>query len=423
MRSLLFAMALSTLLGAQTLTTPEEIRKALAQVPADETDPWLDCAVAPIKPVLSFGLRLQAGYTFRFRLGQFPGPGHKLTVLTTVTPEGSKQPIHLIDRLGLPAIPRSDMDGESGGGFFVGEGRYQVNWLLFDEQGRKCMNSWGIDARLGRADRAVKLVIPPGSVTELSLGRGPARRADPVPPRRLTILLDAAPFTFGRSATAMIDSSDQVMLLGALSALVERVPASSVRLVVFNLEQQKELLRRDGFTLESIDEVARTLNELKLGKVDVQVLQSRTGHLDLLAGLINRELRADPPADVVIFLGPRERYHDKLPAKALEPHSGAAPRFLYLACRAPRQVQGGLAGDQGSDVASGMLLDMTPAWDGVKDNPTSRKPVRGVIPDSPERLPDTVSLVVGALKGKTLDIDSPSQFAKAIQAIERPGGR
>ncbi len=424
MRSLLFAMALSRLLGAQTLTTPAEIRSALAQAPANETDPWLDCSVAPIKPVLSFGLRLQAGYVFRFPLGQFAGPGHSLTVLTTVTPEGVREPVHLVDRLALPAIPRTDLDGESGGGFFVGEGRYQVNWLVFDEQGRKCMKSWAIDARLGRAGRDVKLAIPPDSVTELSLGgAGPARKPDPAPPKRLTILLDAAPLTFGRSATSMIDSSDQVMLLGALSALLERVPASSVRLVVFNLEQQKELLRRDGFTLQSMDEVARTLNELKLGKVDVQVLQRRTGHVDLLAGLIDGELRADPPPDVVIFLGPRERFHDKLQAKALEPHSGASPRFLYLACHSPRQVQGGLAGDLGSDVASGTLLDISPTYDGVYDNPTSRKPVRGVIPDSPERLPDTVSLAVGVLKGKTLDIDSPSQFAKAIQAIERTKGR
>lgn len=422
-RYVLLALVLSPLIGAQTLTTAEEIRRALAQVPADETDPWLDCAVAPIKPVLSFGLRLQAGYVFRFPLRQFPGPGHSLTVLTTVTPEGSREPVHLIDHLALPAIPRTDMDGESGGGFFVGEGRYHVNWLLFDDQGRKCMTSWGIDARLDRAGRAVKLVMPPDSVTEISLGAGPVRRPDPVPPKRLTILLDAAPLTFGRSATSMISSSDQVMLLGALSALLERVPASSVRLVVFNLEQQKELLRRDGFTLQSIDEVARTLNQLKLGKVDVQVLASRTGHVDLLAGLINGELRADPPPDVVIFLGPRERFHDRVSAKALQPHSGAAPRFLYLACHAPRLVQGGVVGDQGSDIASGMLLDVTPAWDGVKDNPTSRKPVRALIPDSPERLPDTVSLAVGTLKGKTLDIDSPSQFAQAIQVIERPAGR
>jgi hypothetical protein len=242
------------------------------------------------------------------------------------------------------------------------------------------MKSWAIDARQGRAGRSVKLVMPPDSVTELSLGAGPARNPDPVPPQRLTILLDAAPLTFGRYATSMIDSSDQVMLLGALSALLEHVPALSVRLVVFNLEQQKELLRRDGFTLQSIDEVARTLNELKLGKVDVQVLQSRTGHVDLLERLINGELRAEPPPDVVIFLGPRERFHDKVPAQALEPHSGASARFLYLACHSPRQVQGGLAGDQGSDVASGVLLDQTPAWDGVKDNPHVSKTSAGPDP-------------------------------------------
>lgn len=46
-----------------------------------------------------------------------------------------------------------------------------------------------------------------------------------------------------------------------------------------------------------------------------------------------------------------------------------------------------------------------------------------MLPDSPERLPDTVSEAVGTLKGKTLDIETPSQFAKAIQTIERPAGK
>jgi hypothetical protein len=39
----------------------------------------------------------------------------------------------------------------------------------------------------------------------------------------------------------------------------------------------------------------------------------------------------------------------------------------------------------------------------------------------PEGVPDTLTHAIGELKGRTLRIDSPQQFAKAIREIERAG--
>ena len=52
---------------------------------------------------------------------------------------------------------------------------------------------------------------------------------------------------------------DRILLLGTLASLLERVPTTSVRLVVFNLDQQRELYRQDGFSTPGFNEVARSL--------------------------------------------------------------------------------------------------------------------------------------------------------------------
>jgi hypothetical protein len=156
------------------------------------------------------------------------------------------------------------------------------------------------------------------------------------------------------------------------------VPARSVRLVVFNLDQQKTLLRQDAFAPGALGRVAQALNGTELGLVDYHVLQNPHGHVDLLAGLMNLELRAEPPSDVVVFLGPETRYVDKLPPTALEQPTGATPQFFDLQFK-----------------------------------PYFR---------AGSSLPDSISLATAKAKGKTFVIRTPADFGKAIEQIERRGG-
>src|ERR1022692_3268551 len=438
---LIAVLLIPSLADAQSLVDSSTIAGTLARFAGQMGETPLRCEVTPIKPALNFGFRLEAGYTFRVPLNQFSGPDHSLTVVTRIATEGSLPPVFLLDTLRLPPVPPTGIEGEFGGGFFLGEGHYRVNWMLIDDRGRTCFKDWQLDAELGRGDRLVKLVMPPNTVAELSLRASPAadRHPDSVRPMRLAILLDAAPLSGGGNRSSL-SSSDQVFLLGALSALLERVPATSVRLVAFNLEQQKEIFRRDGFTLDSLDEVAGSLDQLQLAKVDYQALQFPTGHLDLLARLINQELRAEPPSDAVIFLGPRERFHEKLAADALDKSRGEVPRFFFLPYQAPldlpdpqapRTLRDPMSGPGGrGGVRGGGTPSLLSAPDMMSGPPPGDRgddtsggwgagSLRTTLPDSQERLPDTVSLAVARLKGKTIPLQSPDQFAKAIEQIER----
>jgi hypothetical protein len=234
-------------------------------------------------------------------------------------------------------------------------------------------------------------------------------------PTSKRIPLPTDPFGVDPVAKNVFGPRDQVLLLGALAALLEHLPASTVRLVVFNLDYQRRLLRHEGFSMNSLNEVAHAIEQLQLTGIDYHVLQNRTGHIDLLAKLINRELRDELRSDVVVFLGPRERFHDQFPNGVLDVRGGLAPRFFYLAYQFPGAARGtpysGLsnAGVGGNDISDSV---QTIARSGGL-----------IMSGSPDGLPDTLSRAVGKLKGKTINIESPGQFAKAVRQIERSAGR
>ncbi len=270
----------------------------------------LECQVTSTRPYLNFGFRYQAGYFFTAPLSQFLGPGHRLTVVTRVTPQ-SGPPVFLGQGFDLPPVPKTKQLIEVGGGYLLGEGEYRVDWLLYDERDRACRKSWKTRVARSGADKKVDLAIPPNTVTEFSLAGLAPQRNEPKPGGPLTVLLNAAPLSPRRMR---LRSSDEMLLVGALSSLLERLGDRPVKLVVFNLDQRQELYRREGFRPERLSEVGEAINQLELGMVDYEVLKSPKGHVEFLADLLNQEANSE----TVVLLGPTTRYFEKMPAEKLE---------------------------------------------------------------------------------------------------------
>ena len=408
------SLAMAVLLAAAVASAQSvvgntgRIAGAIRRLDAQDGGPVLRCQVTPIKPGLNFGFRFQAGYIFRFPLNQFSGPRHGLAVLMRITPEGGgRQPVYLTDRLRLPPVPKTNLDGEATGVYLLGEGRYTVKWMVLDDAGRSWRKEWKIDARLGRGVRNVQVAMPPGTVDDLSLRHSPVagRPSDDAAPLRLTVLLNAGPLAPQRTN---LRAGDRFMLLGTLSTLLERVPARSVRLVVFNLDQQKILFRQDDFRGDAFDQVAQSISSLQLNLVDYHVLQNHMGHLALLADMLNRELHAEQPSDAVVFLGPQSRFEDKIAEDALEKPRGTAPRFYYL-----------------------QLVPFAPFRRGPPGSPIAGPGPRLGVPGMPgppgldpglAGMPDSISMAVARLKGKSIPVHTPGDFDKAIQHVERRPG-
>jgi hypothetical protein len=375
-RALILALAACTAAPAQSIVNPNRLRSVVARLEGGQAgEQALRCEVSAIKPSLNFSFRYQAGYMVTVPMNQYLGSGHGWIMLTRITPErGARKPVYLISRIPLPEVPKTNAEARVGGGYLLGEGAYDVRWMMLDDAGRVFRKSWRVDVHLSRADRNVKVAMPPDTVWEIGLrgSRTLPRDTDDAAPLRLTIFLHTAPLFPRRTR---LRPNDMMTLMSTVSSLLERVPARSVRLVLFNLDQRKEVYRKEDFLLQDMAQVSQAMTNIDLGLVDFQVLQNKRGHIDLVTELVNREIEAQPPSDVVLFLGPETRYFDRVPPASLEKPAGHAPQFYYF------------------QIVPFLRQTATPD--------------------------DTIKSAMSRLGGKTILIHTPGEFAKAIERLEK----
>jgi hypothetical protein len=190
-------------------------------------------------------------------------------------------------------------------------------------------------------------------------------------------------------------------LVGILSSLLERLPGTIVRLVVFDLDQRREVLHQDGFTRKDMEKAAHAADGLEHWVVTVRELQEQEGRWGFLANLIKRELAEPEPADVVMFLSPRVGITGEMPPHFLDAQRKAEKRFFYL------QYMLGVEG-----IALGPPPEM--------GKQSTRRPE---VPSQVMQLPplDTIAAMVARLKGKTLAVHTAVDFSKAIDTIKRHG--
>jgi len=373
--ALILALTICVPCAAQVIVNPIHIQSMIGIFDPQPGDRELRCEVTPIHPALNFGFRFQAGYRVTVSASQFAGKGHAWSVLVRVTPLVSSKPVYLVSGQRLAEIPKTTMQLQFGGGYLLGEGAYDVNWVMLDDQERICRKTWRVDVHRSHAEHSVKVAMPPDTVWDVSLrgARLLPRNTDDAASIRLSILLNAAPLFARRTR---IRPGDIGTLISAVSSLLERVPVRRVRLVVFNLEQQKELYRNGNFMLKNMPDVAQAMNSIDLNTVDYEVLKNRGGHVDLLAGLINQEIHENPPSDVVLCLGPMSRFTDRVPTDLIEKQSGPAPRFVNV------------------ELLPGPFMQST--------------------------LPDIIRNAVSRVGGRTMLVHTPGEFARAIERLEKP---
>jgi hypothetical protein len=267
--------------------------------------------------------------------------------------------------------------------------------------------------------RNFKPVLAPGTVKGV-LSNGGGRAAGAKPVGRLTILLHAASVL---QLQTLLRPSDKAMLLDGMVALMDEMPARWVRLVVFNLEQQKEILRRDGFTFDALPEVAQALNAVQPATVDYRALQHPGSTADFIQNLIKQEVHAPEPSDTVVFLGPRSIYKVK-PSSSFALPPDAKQQFFYLVCE-PTGILRTSSRSASGWGAQGLTMGFPPIVHG-ETTPQPNPTVPPILPDDvqwtnygPNHGPDSIEYAVDQLRGKTVQVDSVESFADAVNRIVR----
>ena len=374
----LYLMLVACSAFGQSIMDPGRVPKEWMDFERRPQEQKLDCSVTPLRPRMNYSFRFQTGYVARVPGKLYSGKGHWIASFFRVTPEHSeREPVFFGSTVRLPEVPVNNVLLETGGAYVVGEGKYTVDWLLTDDSGRVCTKSWKVTAKLGRKERGVEPGMAPGTVDEISLRkwtRG-SSGANDEEGRKVTILMNANPVMPRR---VRLGGYDRNLLLSSLAAAIERLPLRSVRLVVFSLDQQREIYTNEDFQPSDFGAVSQALGRLELGVVDYEVLKNRRGHIDLLTDLIAESVVAKD-SDAVLFIGPKPWQFDKvqrneLPAPAAAQH---AP-FFYIQFRP-------------------FIVGAT--------------------------YPDTIMNAVKRMDGKTFEVYSPGDFAEAIRDINAALGR
>jgi hypothetical protein len=405
--------------GQNILKDPQKIADARNFFATLEGKPAA-CEILPVKPHFLFSLRLEAGYVVRMpKPLQLQAQNHKWILLTSITPQDNDSaPTYLaeIAQFSNSALPEPEITGS----YWLGEGRYAVKFLMFDAHGDVCRKDWQIDARLDPGTNKLKMILPAGTVGGRA-GTAPVSTTASPQLNRVTILLHAAS---ARQLQTVLSKLDKAMLLDGLVAFTEELPARSVRLVVFNLEQRKELFRQDNFTVASLPQVAKVLDAVQSSVVDYHALQNPHGTVDFIESLLNQEMRAAEPSEGVILLGPRSIFKDK-PSPQFVLAQGTKPHFFYLVCEPthvpPARSLTSSASSWGLENLAMGVPQFFAAGMAEAQNTTTYD--HGWTNYGPNQGRDSLEYAVSQLSGKTLHADSVDTFTKAIAAIARQLGK
>jgi hypothetical protein len=298
---------------AQSLVEPERTAAIGRLFDAAPSTGRLRCEITPTNPALNFAFRFQVVYRVQVPMMQFDGPGHSLTVYTRVTPEG-RDAVYLAKTEELPKTGAPDAFAETLGAFVPGEGAYKAEVLVEDDLDRTCRADWRFQARREGDERQLVPVTPPAAIEELVLDGAPPPGAKPgYRIGRLTILIHASPLAPTRTE---LQPDDIQRTVDSLASILRELPARSVRVVAFNLDQRFTIFRAEEYDASRAKELVEEMAQLELGIVDAKLVRDRPEPMELLLGLVQAELQAPTPPDAVVLLGPQSRVHLEIPADA-----------------------------------------------------------------------------------------------------------
>ena len=302
----------------------------------------LKCEVQVVKPFLDFSFRYEAGYVGHCALAQFEGRAAGLGAYLRIHPSG-KTAVYLADKFDLPEMPASMRpnyrwrhlreEAEFSGVFAAGPGEYQVDLAIVDDRSRFFQKHWQVRIEPSHRDRRAEIAIGENTVDSTAFAPwhegkdGSSSTATKAAGPQITVLLDAAPIY---PASQKLRAWDSAFLMTSLNSLLRGVRPSTVRLIAFNLEQQREVFHEEVFGREQFAQLGQALKNLELGTISYRTLQAQGGWAELLTSLIHKEARGSRPSDAVVFLGPNVRNLNKIPRELLSSCESLNSRIFYL---------------------------------------------------------------------------------------------
>ena len=336
--ALLWAVVTAGGCFAQVLLTgpggaPNLLGTDLAVFEAREPRKDLPCTVVPQKPVLGFDLRFHAGYDVSVPLKEMAGTQNQLIMIFRVA-EASKPdfPVYFVQRINVPNI-EDDARGDAvlQGSFDLGEGKYQVDWLMRDRTDRVCSTFWESEASLSPRDKGVVVTLEKGEIAPTDQEQFEPepflRKTEGVNGLNMKVLINFAP---QNAQSATLQQTDTDALVSVLRCMQRDPRIGRFSVVAFNVQEQKVLYRQEGSSEIDFPAIGEALRNLHLGRVDIARLGQKNSNSEFLGDLLVNEIGAPDKPDAYIITGPKTLMEESIPAEKLKASQGTDLPVFYL---------------------------------------------------------------------------------------------
>ena len=402
-RVLVFAL-LAFSVSAQVRVSPIESKRmdlALAEALAKQK---LLCDAEATHTFLDFAFRFEIGYVVHCPLKEFGGEETPIAVYLRVQPPGMT-PEWFSEVYRIPGVPddlrsrinllRDHNEIQFSGVVAAGEGEYGIDLVVVDRRHRLFHKNWKVKVYPRGAELKAPVSMRANSVAALDFhdwSRTSAERCL----QRLTVLVDAAPI---RVDSTRLRAWDRAFLVESLSSVLTLLPSATVRVVAFNLDQEREVFAVDDFNPEQSQTFSDALEQLELGKISYHVLEDSQGASDMLLRLLSRETAPERHPDAVVLLGPANRLKDKLPPELVSHDRVPAPPVFYL--------------KYSPVVPTHFRMPFTPA--GMRDTSSDI----GFLQSANDgEFPDVVQHAAALYGGATINVHCPADLADALKKID-----
>lgn len=320
---------------AQSLLDPEgRLPSAdLAVLDSDQVHRALSCQVEPQKPYLGFDLRFHANYRATVPVEMLAAGGW-LQEVVRVRPRPDGKPVLLARRIEVPGFAAGLKGmGSVDGGFDIGPGHYEIDWMMRESGGRVCSSHWNLDVKVGSRGRKLPLTVRENMITR-SL-KSPF--ADE-PPRELCtgqsiclkILLNVSPV---ESHESILSLQYMSVLLSMLRGIVREPLADRLSLLAFNLRAQKIVYKQKDTDANGLDfsALGKALESPAAGTIDYRLLQDRQSETHFVTSLLVDQLgNRKASQDAIIIVGPKVSLERNVPLDVLRAGGAAQCPIFYL---------------------------------------------------------------------------------------------
>lgn len=281
-----------------------------AVLAGDKNRSDFECRVEPQSPRLGFDLKFTAGYVVQVPARTVADSGDSLRILFRVKPTDitGAPAVYFHQSFDIPHVSTESGTASFPGRFMVGPGRYEIDWLMRNRQGRVCSAHWKATAEMPSRTALLAAAAPTNLIRpyrEDTFADEPpvARATEASGGLHVALLVNIAPLDRNRFKL----NSHEIESLVTMLRTLHREPSLGLfSLTAFHAYDRQLVYAVEGQTRLDFAALGEAIESVPAGLVGVDALADEDGDQQFLSSLLNTAFEsAREPPDAIVIMGPK----------------------------------------------------------------------------------------------------------------------